>query len=675
MRQVRLGCWGTRTAAVAVGGVAALVGPWSAPSASAATAHPVPEVSVVVQLATGARAHAAAVLGAEPGSRPVAAPGGRWTWQVPSGEVAATLSPLQHAAGVVYASSAHLVHATDLSSTPSDPCYQATCGPVNPEVVDGESPDRTTTGDQRDLALVDAAPAWAVTHGSSSILVAVLDTGVDAQQEDLSGDVIAGPVLCSPASDSACNTAPNGGDPSDTDDAGHGTHVTGTIAARSDNGVGVASLGWATRAEVFKVLDRTGAGTTTDLATGIYDAVNAGASIINMSLGDPSCNVPLPPNEAGQCGPDPDTEAAVEYAEAHGVVVVAAAGNDGYSAGSNSPGYPAGYPGVLSVAATDQSGATEGYSEWGDAANIAAPGDNVLSTWNTGVGGTPSTSTYAVLSGTSMAAPHVAAAAALVRAADPGLSAAQVTSLLETTAGPLGGRAIDGGLLDAGAAVRAAAQAAATGQASLPAFAGYRMTGADGAVYPFGADPWFGDLQGTALAKPVVGSAARPDGAGYWLVGSDGGIFSFGDAAFHGSTGNIRLTRPVVGMAATPDGGGYWLVASDGGVFAFGDARFFGSTGAIALTRPVVGMAATPDGGGYWLVASDGGVFAFGDAAFHGSTGAIRLTRPVVAMDATSDGRGYWLVASDGGVFSFGDARFAGSTGGVNLAAPIVAAG
>jgi SpoIID/LytB domain protein len=165
----------------------------------------------------------------------------------------------------------------------------------------------------------------------------------------------------------------------------------------------------------------------------------------------------------------------------------------------------------------------------------------------------------------------------------------------------------------------------------------------------------------------AVASQASGGVGGYWMAASDGGVFSFGNAAFYGSAGNIKLTKPVVGMAATPDGGGYWLVASDGGVFSYGDAAFHGSAGNIKLTKPVVGMAATPDGGGYWLVASDGGVFSYGDAAFHGSTGALHLVQPVTAMASTPNGAGYWLVAADGGVFCFGTAPFEGSLPGVGV--------
>jgi hypothetical protein len=212
-----------------------------------------------------------------------------------------------------------------------------------------------------------------------------------------------------------------------------------------------------------------------------------------------------------------------------------------------------------------------------------------------------------------------------------------------------------------------------SGQAGTPIVPGpgYRLVGADGGVFSFGA-PFFGSTGGLTLASPIVGTADTPDGGGYWLVAADGGVFSFGDARFYGSMGGKPLDAPIVGMAPTADGGGYWLVAADGGIFSFGDARFSGSTGGLPLDAPIVGMAAVPGGSGYWLVAADGGIFSFGDARFYGSTGGMHLNRPVVGMAAVPGGGGYWLVAADGGVFTFGTAPFLGSPAAAPLNQPVV---
>ena len=228
------------------------------------------------------------------------------------------------------------------------------------------------------------------------------------------------------------------------DNNGHGTFVTGLIAANTDDGIGIASLGWKRQVLDLKVLNDEGQGNTPDEATGIYDAVSRGAKVINISYTSLPCSA-FP----DECGPDRDTEAAVQYAIARGVVVVAAAGNsqEGKSP-STEPLYPASYPGVLAVAASTDQGVVNppnggpylDFSEYGDAANIAAPGIDVLSTWYDG--------NYAVQSGTSEAAPLVSAAAALVLAADPDLTGPQVATLLRQTASPAGSDSdpIDGGI-------------------------------------------------------------------------------------------------------------------------------------------------------------------------------------------------------------------------------------
>jgi hypothetical protein len=206
-----------------------------------------------------------------------------------------------------------------------------------------------------------------------------------------------------------------------------------------------------------------------------------------------------------------------------------------------------------------------------------------------------------------------------------------------------------------------------------PATAGYRLVGANGAVYTFGDSGFHGGADDLALTEGVVGTASTPSGHGYWLVAADGGIFSYGDAVFYGSTGATRLNQPIVGMATTPSGHGYWLVAADGGIFSYGDAVFYGSTGAVPLNQPIVGMAATA--AGYWLVAADGGIFSYGGAVFYGSTGAMHLNQPIVAMSASPDELGYWFVAADGGIFSYGAAAFYGSTASFEIGKPVVAVG
>jgi subtilisin family serine protease len=489
-----------------------------------------------------------------------------------------------------------------VADEPNDPCYVRGC----------------VGSDEYALRKVNASQAWSITTGSAAVKVAVLDTGVDDTHSELAGKVTQGPnYTSSPAADSY----------------GHGTEVSGVIAGRTNNNYFMASLGWNTSILAVKVLDDTGSGDSVSIAQGIRWATDNGAQVINMSLSGPSASSAV--------------SNAVAYAISHNVVVVAAAGNDS----SSVPTYPASYPGVISVAATDRNDNLANYSNRGPWVTMAAPGSGIL-TISPG-------EKYAVVSGTSFAAPEVAAAAALVLAARPGASVAETTARLTTgsdTLASLAGSVLTG-RLNAGRAVSGG-------------LGGYEMVASDGGVFSFGDAGFYGSTGAIHLNSPIVGMAATPSGRGYWLVASDGGIFAFGDAGFYGSTGAIHLNSPIVGMAATPSGRGYWLVASDGGIFAFGDAPFRGSTGDIRLNQPIVGMAASASGAGYWLVARDGGIFAFGDAPFLGSTGAIHLNQPIVGMAASPSG-GYWLVASDGGIFAFG-APFLGSTGAIKLNKPIV---
>jgi hypothetical protein len=197
---------------------------------------------------------------------------------------------------------------------------------------------------------------------------------------------------------------------------------------------------------------------------------------------------------------------------------------------------------------------------------------------------------------------------------------------------------------------------------------GYRLAGADGGVFAFGQDAFYGSLTNKNLNGPIVGMASTVDNAGYWLSGEDGGVFAFGDAQYYGGLGaSVSLNAPIVGVAATPTGRGYWLVAADGGVFAYGDAGFYGSTGSSGSTADVVGMASTPTGHGYWLVSSDGNIYPFGDAEAHGSMLNKFLAAPISGIAATPSGNGYWMVGEDGGVFAFGDAPFLGSEAGKSL--------
>jgi type VII secretion-associated serine protease mycosin len=489
--------------------------------------------------------------------------------------------------------------------------------------------------------------SWPTTDGSG-VVVAVVDSGVQANHEDLAGRVLDG-------WDAIANRA--GGT---TDPNGHGTHVSGIIAAVAGNDKGIAGAAPGVRILPVRVLGASGSGYRSDVLEGIIWAADQGADVINLSIGG--------------SGGTSTYQSAISYAVDKGAVVVAAAGNEAQR--GNAPSYPAAFPEAIAVASTTSSGARSSFSNYGSYVDIAAPGSGVHSTTPSG---------YESWSGTSMATPYVSAAAALVAARHPHLSPTQIRDLLERSADDLGDPGRDdyfgAGLVDPAGALSLAGPLSPSNPVpsappvstppvpSVPpspepsAPSGYWVVGAGGQVQAFGSAPALGDASRLALSAATVAGAATPSGKGYWLVTADGDVFAFGDAAFHGSARHLHLNAPIVGMAATASGAGYWLLGRDGGVFAFGDAPFYGSTGNIRLNRPVVDIAATPSGRGYWFVAADGGVFSFGDAAFHGSTGGIRLNQSVVSLTPSTKG-GYWLVAADGGIFAF-DVPFHGSLPGL----------
>lgn len=217
------------------------------------------------------------------------------------------------------------------------------------------------------LTKVDAPKAWDISQGGFGP-VAIIDTGITSSQTDLNGSVVPGYNFVNDTTDT-------------NDDNGHGTHVAGIVNASSNNGTGVASIGFKGALMPIKVLDASGAGTYGDVSSGIIYATDNGARIINLSLGGPSTSRTL--------------EDAVNYARSKGVIIVAAAGNNS----NNTPVYPAAYPGVVAVSASDQNDNLASFSSYGSHIYISAPGTNIISTYNSGG--------YATLSGTSMATPMV----------------------------------------------------------------------------------------------------------------------------------------------------------------------------------------------------------------------------------------------------------------------------
>ena len=256
---------------------------------------------------------------------------------------------------------------------------------------------------QWNLPAIETERGWKLSRGSDDVVIAVLDTGVQLDHPDLKGRIAKGVNLVGE------------GDPED--DVGHGTHVAGIIAATVNNGEGVAGLSWHGRIMPVKVLDSTGSGTTYSVAEGIIWATDHGADVINMSLGNYASAEFL--------------HDAIRYAYNHGVVLVAASGNDN----TDQPGYPAAYPEVIAVAATDAGDNRAPYSNYGDYIDVAAPGDAIASTYPD--------NQYAALSGTSMASPHVAALAGLIKSVNPELTNEEIADIMRKTAVDLGDKGRD----------------------------------------------------------------------------------------------------------------------------------------------------------------------------------------------------------------------------------------
>jgi len=224
------------------------------------------------------------------------------------------------------------------------------------------------------LGKIQALEAWQVTSGSQDVLIAILDTGIDPNHEDLEGKVVAEVNFTdSPTAD---------------DIHGHGTHIAGIIAANSNNGIGITGMAPDAQLMNVKVADDKGRCQPSVVVQGIIWAVNNGASVINISI------------EIREASPE--LEDAVNYAWSQGVIIITAAGNDG----SQSPIYPAYYENSIAVAATRENDTLAPLSNYGDWVNVAAPGFNIYSTL-------PDDG-YGYKTGTSFAAPYVSGLATLL---------------------------------------------------------------------------------------------------------------------------------------------------------------------------------------------------------------------------------------------------------------------
>ena len=277
---------------------------------------------------------------------------------------------------VRYAEPDYVVHALDL---PNDPLLASQYG----------------------MAKIQAPAAWGVTQGAGTVKIAILDCGIHETHPDLAGKVVARRDFMGSANgtDDGCN---------------HGTHVAGIASANTNNGTGVAGIGYNTLLLNGKILSDGGIGYESQIADGIRWAADNGANVINMSLGG-----------TGACSQT--FQDAIDYAWGKNVVVVAAAGNNG----SSGLFEPADCAHVVAVASTDATDTKSGFSNYGAWVSVAAPGSLIESTVNPDLN---NGAQYALFSGTSMASPHVAGLAALLWSTGWGTSAQAIVDRLESTA-------------------------------------------------------------------------------------------------------------------------------------------------------------------------------------------------------------------------------------------------
>ncbi len=262
------------------------------------------------------------------------------------------------------------------------------------------TPNDPDFASQWHLNTIQAASAWGLTTGATSIPIAVIDSGIESTHPDLSLKVLAGWSFLTGTS----NTS---------DTMGHGTAVSGTAAASTDNSTGVAGVAWSNPLMPLVVVDSTGYASYSNIASAITYAADHGARVINISIAGASASSTL--------------QSAVDYAWNKGLVVVAAAGNSS----SSSPNYPAACNNVIAVSATTSSDTLSSYSNFGTWIDLSAPGDSILTT-TTGA-------SYGAWQGTSFASPIVAGVAALVFGERPALSNSALVSLLEQNSDQVGG--------------------------------------------------------------------------------------------------------------------------------------------------------------------------------------------------------------------------------------------
>jgi subtilisin family serine protease len=320
----------------------------------------------------------------------------------------------------------------------AEPDYYA-----KPGLLPDLTPNDPQLGEQWGIHKINAPAAWDVTTGSDKIVIAIIDSGIDLTHEDLQGrlwinpDEIPGNGIDDDGNgfvDDVHGWNFLGGNHNLEDEVGHGTQVAGVAGAATNNNKGIAGMCWNCKLMVVKVVQATGVVNYSDLAAGVAYAAEQGAHIINLSLGGYAQSSTL--------------LNAIQSA-ADSAVIIAGVGNDNRS----TPFYPAAYPEVLAVGATDNDDNKSGFSNYGDWVSVYAPGTQVTTTF-------AGNNAYGKENGTSLSAPFVAGTAGLLRSHNPTWSPALIRQHIINTTVPVSGQI--GGRLNASAALNSSPQPQAT---------------------------------------------------------------------------------------------------------------------------------------------------------------------------------------------------------------------
>lgn len=423
------------------------------------------------------------------------------TFALPVDQFDSIVDQLRNTAGVLSVQPVRVLKTTavkTMSVNPTDPLYSQQWG----------------------LKKIEVQKAWDLGFTGNGIIVAVVDTGVDLNHPDLKDNILVGYNAITGASGSTTTQ----------DNNGHGTHVSGIIAAEA-NGIGIVGVAYQAKILPVKALTREGDGTDDCIADGIVWASDHGAKIINLSLGSDSEGDIL--------------KEAIQYAFDKGCLIVAAGGNQ--EDNLTTIAYPAADPLVLAVTATDSNDQIASFSLPGPQAALAAPGVNITSDyWQNSSG-------YAALDGTSMASPFVAGAAALVWNAHPDLSVQQVRIALENSALNIGSSGRDNsygyGRVDAYWAIRFADKPQAVlSPANLDWSGGIVQGGTNASsvtltvpARAFGLDP-------SQTAGVSIGQALNPSDL-------PSGILPMGDAVTIQWNGSVKkyLRLALTAIGTTPD--------------------------------------------------------------------------------------------------------------------------